>query len=224
MNMRKILFFILLLAAVFDLNAQKLIKNGKFNKTVDEKVYQKIQQGDGWFIFDKTEGKTKITQVDDDESHEKVMKIETTNDDVWYKSYLAQNIKGAEKGQYTVSFEAKAITPGAQVRVYLRCVDNDKLFFLRNGFDVTDESLKNQSAAAFTKKLNKTNEWTKVSVDFDLSNVVNNIYSNESLEKKGKKIKVMDSTEGMLGNFILVIQLQNKNAKVLIDNVSMKKK
>lgn len=222
--MRKILFFAAFFAAAFVGNAQNLVKNGNFNEVIDVKTYQKVPDKEGWFIFDKTEGKTQVTSVIDDNKHGNVLQIETTSDNVWYKSFIAQRIKGAEKGSYVVSFDMKALTPKIQVRVFLRGTNNDKIFMLRDGFDIDDATTKKQSAAAYSRTLKKTGQWLKVTASFDLSKTVDNIYSVGNIEKKGGKISVKDASAEVIDDFILVIQLQSKNSKALIDNVSIKKK
>ncbi len=98
------------------------------------------------------------------------------------------------------------------------------MFILREGFDINDESTKNQSAAAYSCKLKKEGKWVKVSADFDFSKTVNAFASVAGIEKKGGKVLEIAVTEGMLKDMVLVIQLKNKESKAMIDNVSVVKK
>ena len=58
------------------------------------------------------------------------------------QSLSSQRIQGAEKAVYTLSFDMKALTDGAQVRFFIRDAKNDNLFIMREGFDLSDESTK----------------------------------------------------------------------------------
>ncbi len=87
--------------------------------------------------------------------------IETTTDNSWYKAYLGQRIQGAEKAVYTLSFDMKALTDGAQVRFFIRDAKTDNLFIMREGFDLSDESTKNQSAAAYSRVIKKQEDGLK---------------------------------------------------------------
>ena len=66
-------------------------------------------------------------------------------------------------------FDMKALTDGAQVRFFIRDAKNDNLFIMREGFDLSDESTKNQSAAAYSRVIKKAGRWSKVSASFDFS-------------------------------------------------------
>lgn len=221
--MKKTLVLTALAFLAMGMNAQSLIKNGNFDTPVNSKTYEWIPETTDWFILDKTGGATTITNVTDDEKHGNAVQIENTSDNSWYKAFLAQRVEGAEKGVYTVSFDAKALTEGAQVRFFLRDAKNE-LFIMREGFDITDESTKNQSATSFSRVINKPGKWMKVTAKFDLSKTVNAFASVKGVESKGGTIDVADVSDETLNNLIVVIQLQKKNSKMIIDNVTLTKK
>lgn len=221
--MKKTLVLTALAFLAMGMNAQSLIKNGNFDTPVNSKTYESIPATTDWFILDKTGGATTITNVTDDEKHGNAVQIENTSDNSWYKAFLAQRVEGAEKGVYTVSFDAKALTEGAQVRFFLRDAKNE-LFIMREGFDITDESTKNQSATSFSRVINKPGKWMKVTAKFDLSKTVNAFASVKGVESKGGTIDVADVSDETLNNLIVVIQLQKKNSKMIIDNVTLTKK
>ena len=204
------------------MNAQNLVKNGTFDTPLDAKTYEAVPSTTDWFVIDKTGGATTITPVKDDEKHGNAAQIENTTDNSWYKAYLAQRIEGAEKGIYTLSFEAKALTEGAQVRFFI-CDTKTKNFVMREGFDLTDETTKNQSAAAFSRVIKKPGKWMKVSAKFDLSKVVDNFSSIKGVEAKGNKVNEAATSDEMLNNLMVVIELQKKNSKMIIDNVTLQK-
>lgn len=137
-------------------HAQNLVKNGNFDTPLNnEKTYASIPSTEDWFAFDKTNGATTISPTTDDEKHGNAVQIATTTDNSWYKAYLGQRLQGAEKAVYTLSFDMKALTDGAQVRFFIRDAKTDNLFIMREGFDLSDESTKNQSAAAYSRVIKK---------------------------------------------------------------------
>lgn len=205
-------------------NAQNLVDNGSFDTPLDEQTFQTVPFTQNWFILEKSNGGTSITAATDDNSHGNVVLIENTTNNSWYKAFLGKHLSANEKGIYTVSFEAKALSPKAEVRFFFRDAKKDKLFILREGFDVNDESTKNQSAAAYSRKLKKEGKWVKVSADFDFSKTVNAFASVAGIEKKGGKVVETAVTEDTLKDMVLIIQLQNKDSKVMIDNVAVVKK
>ena len=79
----------------------------------------------------------------------------------------------------------KALTDGAQVRFFIRDAKTDNLFIMREGFDLSDESTKNQSAAAYSRVIKKAGRWSKVSASFDFSKTVNAFASIKGVESKG---------------------------------------
>ena len=160
----------------------------------------------------------------DDEKHGNAVQIETTTDNSWYKAYLGQRIKGAEKAVYTLSFDMKALTDGAQIRFFIRDAKTDNLFIMREGFDLSDESTKNQSAAAYSRVIKKAGRWSKVSASFDFSKTVNAFASIKGVEAKGGSVTEAPVSDATLGDFVIVIQLQTKDSKALIDNVSLTRK
>ena len=222
--MKKIILATAFVATAFTANAQNIIKNGDFSTEVNTETVNKTPASTDWFFFDKTEGKTTFANVKDDNAHGNAVQIENTSDNSWYRSYVGQRVQGAEKGIYTLTFDMKALTPKTQVRVFLKSANNDKMFFLREGFDINDETTKKQSAAAFSRAEKKLDKWVKVTAKFDLSKAVNNFASPQGVEAKGGKINVTDASEDMIKDFVVVIQLQNKDTKALIDNVSLLKK
>lgn len=205
-------------------NAQNLVDNGSFDTPLDEQTFQTVPFTQNWFILEKSNGGTSITAATDDNSHGNVVQIENTTNNSWYKAFLGKHLSASEKGIYTVSFEAKALSPKTEVRFFFRDAKKDKLFILREGFDVNDESTKNQSAAAYSRKLEKEGKWVKVSADFDFSKTVNAFASVAAIEKKGGKVVETAVTEDTLKDMVLIIQLQNKDSKVMIDNVAVVKK
>ncbi len=204
------------------MNAQNLIKNGTFDTPLNAETYESVPASADWFVMDKTSGATTITPVKDDEKHGNVVQIENTTDNSWYKAFLAQRLEGAEKGVYTLSFEAKALTEGAQVRFFI-CDSKLKTFIMRDQFDLTDESSKNQSATAFSRVINKPGKWMKVTAKFDLAKTVDNFASVKSVEAKGNKITESAISDEMLKDLIVVIELQKKDSKMMIDNVTLQK-
>lgn len=221
--MKKILTLAACIAAFSNVNAQNTVKNADFSTEVNTATVNKIPESTDWFFFDKTEGKTIFANIKDDAEHGNAIKIENTSDNSWYRAFVGQRIQGLEKGIYTLSFEMKALTPDTPVRVYIKGAKNDKAFFMREGFDITDESTKKQSAAAYSRAEKKLNKWVKVSAKFDLSKIVDNISSPISVEAHGSKINVSDASEDLIKDLIIVIQLQNKNTQAVIDNVSLVK-
>ena len=149
--MKKIILATAFVATAFTANAQNIIKNGDFSTEVNKETVNKTPTSTDWFFFDKTEGKTTFANVKDDNAHGNAVQIENTSDNSWYRSYVGQRVQGAEKGIYTLTFDMKALTPKTQVRVFLKSANNDKMFFLREGFDINDETTKKQSAAAFSR-------------------------------------------------------------------------
>lgn len=221
--MKKIILATAFAAATFTANAQNIIKSGDFSTEVGTETVNKTPASTDWFFFDKTEGKTTFANVKDDDKHGNAIKIENTSDNSWYRAYVGQRIQGAEKGIYTLSFEMKALTSNTQVRFFLKGAKDDKMFFMREGFDINDDATKKQSGAAFSRTEKKLNKWVKVSAKFDLNKVIDNISSPMSVEAKGGKINVYDANEDIVNDFVVVIQLQNKNTKAIIDNVSLTK-
>ncbi len=122
------------MAATFTANAQNIIKNGDFSTEVGTETVNKTPASTDWFFFDKTEGKTTFANAKDDNTHGNAVQIENTSDNSWYRSYVGQRVQGAEKGIYTLTFDMKALTPKTQVRVFLKSANNDKMFFLREGY------------------------------------------------------------------------------------------
>ena len=172
--MRKVFIVAAMAFLAMGAQAQNLVKNGNFDTPLNnEKTYASIPSTEDWFAFDKTNGATTISPATDDEKHGNAVQIETTTDNSWYKAYLGQRIQGAEKAVYTLSFDMKALTDGAQVRFFIRDAKTDNLFIMREGFDLSDESTKNQSAAAYSRVIKKAGRWSKVSASFDFSKTVN---------------------------------------------------
>lgn len=168
--MRKVFIVAAMAFLAMGAQAQNLVKNGNFDTPLNnEKTYASIPSTEDWFAFDKTNGATTISPATDDEKHGNAVQIETTTDNSWYKAYLGQRIQGAEKAVYTLSFDMKALTDGAQVRFFIRDAKTDNLFIMREGFDLSDESTKNQSAAAYSRVIKKAGRWSKVSASFDFS-------------------------------------------------------
>lgn len=205
--------------------AQNLVKDGNFDTPLNnEKTYASIPSTEDWFVLDKTNGATTISPATDDEKHGNAVQIENTTDNSWYKAYLGQRIKGAEKAVYTLSFDMKALTDNAQVRCFIRDAKTENLFIMREGFNISDESTKNQSAAAFSRIIKKAGRWSKVSATFDFSKTVNAFASIKGVEAKGGTVTEAPVSDSTLGDFVIVIQLQTKDSKALIDNVSLTKK
>lgn len=119
--MRKVFIVAAMAFLAMGAQAQNLVKNGNFDTPLNnEKTYASIPSTEDWFAFDKTNGATTISPATDDEKHGNAVQIETTTDNSWYKAYLGQRIQGAEKAVYTLSFDMKALTDGAQVRFFIR--------------------------------------------------------------------------------------------------------
>ena len=83
---------------------------------------------------------------------------------------------------------------------------------------------KNQSAAAYSRVIKKAGRWSKVSASFDFSKTVNAFASIKGVESKGGTVTEAPVSDATLGDFVIVIQLQTKDSKALIDNVSLTKK
>ncbi len=220
--MRKTVIFAAFACFALGANAQDLIKNGTFDTPLNAETYESAPAATDWFVLNRTDGATTIVPVTDDEKHGNAVQIENTSDNSWYKAYLGQRIEGAEKGVYTLSFEAKALTEDAQIRFFL-CDSKHKIFVMRDQFDVTDESTKTQSAAAFSRIIKKPGKWMKVSAKFDLSKTVDAFASVKAVEANGNTINVADITDDVLNDLIVVIQLQKKDSQMMIDNVSLQK-
>ena len=210
--MRKVFIVAAMAFLAMGAQAQNLVKNGNFDTPLNnEKTYASIPSTEDWFAFDKTNGATTISPATDDEKHGNAVQIETTTDNSWYKAY-------------TLSFDMKALTDGAQVRFFIRDAKTDNLFIMREGFDLSDESTKNQSAAAYSRVIKKAGRWSKVSASFDFSKTVNAFASIKGVESKGGTVTEAPVSDATLGDFVIVIQLQTKDSKALIDNVSLTKK
>lgn len=203
--------------------AQNVVKNGTFDTPLNEEINKTVPASADWFVLEKANGGTVITAATDDDAHGNVVQIENTNNNSWYKAYLGQRLEGLEKGVYAVSFEAKAVSGDAEVRFFICDAKSNKVFIMREKFDLSNEATKKQSAAAYSRKL-KDNKWNKVTANFDFARVVDAFASAQGVEAKGGKITESAATEDTYKNLILVIQLQNKDSKALIDNVSVVKK
>ena len=70
----------------------------------------------------------------------------------------------------------------------------------------------------------KAGRWSKVSASFDFSKTVNAFASIKGVESKGGTVTEAPVSDATLGDFVIVIQLQTKDSKALIDNVSLTKK
>lgn len=96
--MKKVFVVAAMAFLAMGVHAQNLVKNGNFDTPLNnEKTYASIPSTEDWFAFDKTNGATTISPVTDDEKHGNAVQIENTTDNSWYKAYLGQRIKGAEK-------------------------------------------------------------------------------------------------------------------------------
>lgn len=223
--MKKVFVLTAMAFLAMGVQAQNLVKNGNFDTPLDnEKTYTSIPSAEEWFTLDKTNGATTISPATDDEKHGNVVQIENTTDNSWYKAYLGQRIKNAEKAVYTLSFDMKALTDNAQIRCFIRDAKTDNLFIMREGFNISDEATKNQSAAAFSRIIKKAGRWSKVSATFDFSKTVNAFASIKGVEAKGGTVTEAPVSDSTLSDFVIVIQLQTKDSKALIDNVSLTKK
>ncbi len=223
--MKKVFVVAAMAFLAMGVHAQNLVKNGNFDTPLNnEKTYTSIPSTEDWFVLDKTNGATTVSPATDDEKHGNAVQIENTTDNSWYKAYLGQRIKGAEKAVYTLSFDMKALTDNTQIRCFIRDAKTENLFIMREGFNISDESTKNQSAAAFSRVIKKAGRWSKVSATFDFSKTVNAFASIKGVEAKGGTVTEAPVSDSTLGDFVIVIQLQTKDSKALIDNVSLTKK
>lgn len=220
--MKKNLLTVLCVLFAMSANSQDLLKNGDFESPIDTQTYSEHQDIDGWFIFDWTKGATTMTQEEADEQHKNVIVIENSSDNAWYRTYLAQRIRGAEKAVYVLSFDAKTDETPVSLRCFIRNASDKDWFVMRNNFDLNRAATKTHSPSAFTINVGKS--WKNYKVEFDLSKMVNTFNSVKASEDNGKDIDVVPTSDDVLADLMLAIQVSNKNAYVMIDNVKLIKK
>ena len=154
---------------------------------IPQEAKEEIAEREAGLLAEETDGKSTSEQSSSKNKTSKTDSKNKTTDNSWYKAYLGQRIQGAEKAVYTLSFDMKALTDGAQVRFFIRDAKTDNLFIMREGFDLSDESTKNQSAAAYSRVIKKAGRWSKVSASFDFSKTVNAFASIKGVESKSHR-------------------------------------
>lgn len=219
--MKKITLAIFFAALALSVKSQNILKNGDFSAPIDEKTYGTNPETEGWFIFDWTKGATtmKLATLESD-AHGSVLRIESSSDNAWYRSYLGQRLVGVEKAVYVLSFDAKTEKGTASLRCFIREAADRGKFALRNKFDVTVSSTASPAASG----INVKDSWKNYKVEFDLSQLVNYFNSVKVAESTGVTIEVTPISDESLKNLIVAIQLANKDGSVLIDNVTLIKK
>ena len=219
--MKKILLAAMFAGLALSAHSQNILKNSNFDSPMDTQTYGNHPEIEGWFIFDGTKGATTMacTTLEND-PHGNVLEIKTTSDNAWYRSYLGQRIVNPEKGAYVLSFDAKVDEGSANVRCFIRDASDRNWFALRNNFDVKKNSTNSPASCNIAVK----SGWKTYKFEFDLSKVVNYFNSVKAAEDNGFTIEVNPISDETLNDLLVAIQLTDKDAKVLIVNVTLVKK
>lgn len=221
--MKKTILFAAFAVISFGADAQNLIVNSGFDEVVDEQTYSDHPDHDGWFIYDWTDGVTYVEMAETGDEHGQALKIVGGEDNTWYRFYLGQRVSVEKAGTYVLSFDAKAVTDNARIRVFIRDGYDKNWFVLRKNFNAANPATKNISAVNYTGDC-RSNKWRSFKFEFDLKYVVNYFNSIQAAEANNVVIEEEETSEKTLENLIVAIQIANKNESVLIDNVSFSKK
>lgn len=124
----------------------------------------------------------------------------------WANNYIGYNTNGAKAANYRLTFKAKAgVTNTAALQVYIRINKSGTYFFVRKDADLTK--------ACAAEVVKPSSEWKTYSVDFDLTQVVNTIWS---------KGIISGAVEADYENFYIAFATQTSGADFYIDDVSLK--
>lgn len=224
----------LLLASLFMMtlgvsaqNVPNLIENGDFEAAVNlTPVTQNAAPEAGtWAIYDAGPNYLSGT-VQEETEYGKIVVLETTAAAAsWYKAYLMQNIKTAPKAEaYRLSFDIKSTSAKkSKVTTQIYCGANN--YAVKNEFDVKG-GLATSSAATY--EILATEEWQRVEVEYNFSQMCNNINSPSSVNNVGKPTENLDlfviapTTPELLAQCRLTIQAyKEKPNTLLVDNVKL---
>lgn len=234
--MKKVLLLTLLVISGVSMKAQNEIENDKFTTEVNAVVKNPNKASSGvWFVVNnEKEGATTITWQGNtgDKAYPYAMKFdnrEADKDLSWYKAFVGQRItKALEKTVYNLTFFVRANQSNASISAYIKQSveeksDNGKYnttFFVRDQYDA--QSQKKSSAAQYNYNVKHADKWTKVSVDFDLSQLVNTVNSQSSTPDL--QITTTPDHAAILKDCYIAILSQTKGAVVEISQVTFQKK
>lgn len=220
-----------------NLHAQNVLSNGEFKTEVATVVKNANKAVNGeWFILNnETEGATVITWngATGDQTYPSAMVLDNSGaakNLSWYKAFIGQRLTGGlEKAIYTLTFYVKSEESGASVGAYIKQSVEEKsadtgkygtTFFVRNNYD--EASQRTASAAQYTLPIKGKGKWVKVTVDFDMSRVVNTVNSQSA--NADLTISNVAADSAILKDCYLALSVQNKGAVVQISGVSLTKK
>lgn len=201
---------------------ENLITDGKFEDasfSVSD-MHRRIPGPGKWFPY-LTSDKQAVMSVVKDAEKGKAVSIQTLSSVSYAYSYIGQRVeKAPTAGIYTVKFWAKAthdVTTYYGVYLKIKGSKGETLYFPLEGFH-PKETLA-QSGALKQSRL--TNEWKEYTVDFDLSQVVNNVAAPRVAKSEVILSKAEDSHRQ---SFDLAIACMTNNSGMLFTDVSMVKK
>lgn len=216
--------FVLLLVCFFGatLTAQNLLNDSGFDQSSNiEKtdVSNKNTESGKWLAFLAKNQTGFDVDIQSDNVQGPVALLHTTTQKTWYRHYLMQRLdKTPEKAVYRLSFKAKAGKNNAVLssQIILTDGNGNKFYAIRDGFD---ESKSTHSGATSDVKLSK--DWKTYELDFDLSQMCNNVNSPKSL---GDKFQLVDTSDNALEDVRVTIQAyKSAPARVFIDDVKFEK-
>lgn len=233
--MKRVLLAGMLAVVGLGVNAQNLLKDGNLTAEVTTKVTNVAKSTPGeWFILNnEKEGVTTISWSNEasDTQYPNAITFDNSAAEApiaWYRGLLGQRIGGLEKGVYLLTFYAKAEEAGAPIAAYIKAVDmkdpatgqNANMFFMRK--DYNPEKQPTASGAQYSIKLKDAGKWTKVSVYYDTTKVINN-FSSKSVTPN---LQITDTADdaAILKDCILSIHCPNKGSVVTVANISLEKK
>lgn len=232
--MKKVLFAGLLSLVGICLNAQNLIKNGKFENEVTTEVAAPNKATSGeWFLLNRepNNATSLAWEKTDDAQFPNAIMINNSNAEKnipWYRAFLGQRITdGFEKGIYTLTFFVKAKESNTPIGVYIRQTNDEKndegkavaKFFMRK--DYNPESQQTASGAQHNFVIKKADTWTKVVVYYDTKKVVDSVTSIKSYPN----LKIEDTADGeILKDCFVAFISPNKGAVVEFSDISLEKK
>lgn len=221
--MRKLLSLICLVAVCFGASSQEnLIADGKFENSsfMVSDMHRRIPGAGKWFPY-LTSDKQAVMSVVKDTEKGSAASIQTLSHVSYAYSYIGQRIeKVPAAGVYTVKFWAKAthdVTTYYGVYLKIKGSKGETLYFSLEGFH--PQKTLGQSGALKQSRL--TNEWKEYTVDFDLSQMVNNVAAPRVAKSEIILNKAEDSHRQ---SFDLGIACMTKNSGMLFTDVSMVKK
>ncbi|NGM61275.1 DUF4627 domain-containing protein [Sphingobacterium sp. SGG-5] len=201
---------------------ENLITDGKFEDasfSVSD-MSRRIPGPGKWFPY-LTSDKQAVMSVVKDAEKGKVASIQTLSSVSYAYSYIGQRVaKAPAAGVYTVKFWAKAThdTP-TYFGVYLKANagKGETLFFPLAGFHPQETP----AQSGGLKQARLSNEWKEYTIDFDLSQIVNNVAAPRIAKAE---IILSKAENNHRQTFDLGIACMTKNSGMLFTDVSMVKK